>query len=106
MTDSVAQRSAQGVDDRSLLIVDDDAPFRNRLARAMEGRGFRCSTAGSVAEGVDAARAHPPCFAVLDLRLDDGSGLEVVKALREARAETRIVKFPAYADSVAPFAVS
>ena len=68
--------------ERSLLIVDDDAPLCQRLARAMERRGFVVATAESVAAGVSAATAHPPAFAVVDLRLGDGSGLEVVSALR------------------------
>ena len=71
--------------ERSLLIVDDDAPLCQRLARAMERRGFVVATAESVAAGVSAATAHPPAFAVVDLRLGDGSGLEVVTALRSAR---------------------
>ena len=82
--------------DKTLLIVDDDAPFRNRLARAMEARGFRCELAGSVAEGLVAASERPPSYAVLDLRLDDGSGLEVVEALREVRPDTRVVMLTGY----------
>ncbi len=82
--------------ERTLLIVEDDAPFRNRLARAMESRGFRVETAGSVAEGIAAAGSRPPAYAVLDLRLGDGSGLEVVTALRAARADARIVVLTGY----------
>src|SRR5512146_1486203 len=77
--------------ERTLLIVDDDAPLCQRLARAMERRGFVVSTADGVASGVAAATARPPAFAVVDLRLGDGSGLDVVGALREARPEARIV---------------
>src|ERR1700746_4065014 len=71
--------------ERSLLIVDDDAPLCQRLARAMERRGFVVATADGGAPGVAAATAHPPAFAVVDLRLGDGSGLEIVTALRGAR---------------------
>src|SRR6266481_1359335 len=71
--------------ERSLLIVDDDAPLCQRLARAMERRGFVVATADGVASGVAAATAHPPAFAVVDLRLGDGSGLDIVSALRGAR---------------------
>src|SRR5207237_3182926 len=77
--------------DRTLLIVDDDAPLCQRLARAMERRGFVVSTAEGVTAGVASATAHPPAFAVVDLRLGDGSGLDVVSALRGARPEARIV---------------
>src|SRR5256885_13310044 len=77
--------------DRTLLIVDDDAPLCQRLARAMERRGFVVSTAESVANGTAAATAQPPAFAVVDLRLGDGSGLDVVSALRVARPGARIV---------------
>src|SRR5438552_16966596 len=64
--------------DRTLLIVDDDAPLCQRLARAMERRGFIVSTAESVAAGTTAATAQAPAFAVVDLRLGAGSGLAVV----------------------------
>ncbi len=82
--------------ERTLLIVDDDAPLCQRLARAMERRGFVVSTAEGVAEGIAAATAHPPAFAVVDLRLGDGSGLDVVGALREARPGARIVVLTGY----------
>jgi two-component system response regulator RegA len=82
--------------ERTLLVVDDDAPLCQRLARAMERRGFVVSTADSVATGTAAATAQPPAFAVVDLRLGDGSGLDVVSALREARPGARIVMLTGY----------
>lgn len=82
--------------ERRLLIVDDDEPFRTRLARAMESRGYRVTTADSIESGVAAARQAPPAFAVVDLRLGEGSGLDVVKALREARGDVRIVMLTGY----------
>jgi two-component system response regulator RegA len=82
--------------ERTLLIVDDDAPLHQRLARAMERRGFIVQTADSVASGVAAAMSNPPAFAVVDLRLSDGSGLDVVSALREARPGARIVMLTGY----------
>ncbi|MGE3783846.1 MAG: ActR/PrrA/RegA family redox response regulator transcription factor [Alphaproteobacteria bacterium] len=82
--------------ERTLLIVDDDAPLCQRLARAMERRGFVVATADSVAAGVAAATANPPAFAVVDLRLGDGSGLDVVSALRGARPAIRIVVLTGY----------
>ena len=82
--------------DRRLLIVDDDAPLCQRLARAMEKRGFVVDTAESVAAGTAAARDRPPAFAVVDLRLSDGSGLDVVSALRQSRPGARIVMLTGY----------
>jgi two-component system response regulator RegA len=82
--------------ERTLLIVDDDAPLCQRLARAMERRGFVVATADSVTAGVAAATAHPPAFAVVDLRLGDGSGLDVVTVLRDARPNARIVVLTGY----------
>jgi len=82
--------------DRTLLIVDDDEPFLTRLARAMERRGFAVKSAGSVAEGIASVEASPPAFAVLDLRLADGSGLDVVTALRAKRPDARIVMLTGY----------
>ncbi len=82
--------------DRSLLLVDDDEPFVKRLAKAMEKRGFQPDTAQSVAEGRAKAIANPPAYAVVDLRLEDGNGLEVIEALREKRPDCRIVVLTGY----------
>jgi two-component system response regulator RegA len=81
---------------RSLLIVDDDPAFRTRLHRAMEKRGFRVIQAESCEAAIAAAKAEPPHYAVVDLRLTDGSGLDVVSALREARPGARIVMLTGY----------
>ena len=83
-------------DDPSLLLVDDDEPFLRRLARAMEKRGFEPEMASSVAAGKAIATARPPAYAVVDLRLEDGNGLDVVEVLREKRADTRIVVLTGY----------
>ena len=77
--------------DRSLLLVDDDEAFVKRLAKAMEKRGFAPETASSVAAGRAIAMARPPAYAVIDLRLEDGNGLDVVETLRERRPDSRIV---------------
>jgi len=82
--------------ERTLLIVDDDAPLCQRLARAMERRGFIVETAESVAAGTAAASARPAAFAVVDLRLGDGSGVAVVEALRKARPTARVVMLTGY----------
>src|SRR5260370_23624908 len=82
--------------ERTLLIVDDEEPLCQRLARAMERRVFVAAPADGVASGVAAATAHPPAFAVVDLRLGDGSGLDVVSALRGARPGARIVVLTGY----------
>jgi len=83
-------------EEKTLLLVDDDVPFLGRLARAMEGRGFTVSQAGSVAEGIRLAQSIKPRFAVVDLRLDDGSGLKVVAALHEVREEARVIVLTGY----------
>ncbi|EKF61076.1 DNA-binding response regulator [Rhizobium rosettiformans] len=82
--------------DPSLLIVDDDAPFLRRLARAMESRGFTVELAGSVAEGIAKAKEAAPAYAVVDLRLGDGTGLDVIEAIRERRSDTRIIVLTGY----------
>lgn len=82
--------------ERTLLIVDDDSAFLSRLARAMEKRQFQVETASSVAEGLARIRTHPPAYAVVDLRLDDGNGLDVVHSLRKARPEARVVMLTGY----------
>ena len=83
-------------EDKSLLIMDDDEPFLRRLAKAMEKRGFDVQTAESVAEGKAIVDASAPAFAVCDLRLGDGNGLDVVETLREKRPDARIVVLTGY----------
>jgi two-component system response regulator RegA len=83
-------------DDMSLLIVDDDEAFRTRLGRAMTKRGFVVTLAEGIQGGVAQARRRPPAFAVVDLKLADGSGLDVVAALRGARPDTHIVMLTGY----------
>ncbi len=82
--------------DKSVLILDDDAPLRTRLGRALEQRGFEVTLAGSVDEAIASARASPPAFAVVDLKLDDGSGLKAVETIREVRPESRVVMLTGY----------
>ncbi|MDC1476361.1 ActR/PrrA/RegA family redox response regulator transcription factor [Pelagibacteraceae bacterium] len=82
--------------DKSLLIVDDDNPLRDRLARAMEKKGFQVTQAESVKNGIIQANNSPPAFAVVDLRLNDGSGLEVVKELRKVKKDSRVVMLTGY----------
>ncbi|OHZ43492.1 ActR/PrrA/RegA family redox response regulator transcription factor [Agrobacterium vitis] len=82
--------------DATLLIVDDDQPFLRRLARAMETRGFQVDIASSVAEGIAKAKTAAPKYAVVDLRLGDGNGLDVIQAIRESRTDTRIIVLPGY----------
>src|SRR5690606_41912164 len=84
------------VADKSLLLVDDDRPFLNRLARAMEARGFELHTAESVGDGIEYVRSSPPAFAVVDMRLEDGTGLDVVEDLHNARHEDRVIDLPRY----------
>ena len=82
--------------DKSLLIVDDDGPFRARLARSMEKKGFIVTQAEGVKSGVNKAIEIKPAFAVIDLRLEDGNGLEVVKKIQESKRESRIVMLTGY----------
>ncbi len=82
--------------DRTLLLVDDDDSFVKRLAKAMDKRGFSTETAESVAAGRAIALTRPPAYAVVDLRLEDGNGLDVVEALREKRPDCQIVVLTGY----------
>lgn len=83
-------------EDKTLLLVDDDEPFLKRLARAMEKRGFVPEMAGSVAAGRAIATNRPPAYAVVDLRLEDGNGLDVVEVLRDKRPDCRVVVLTGY----------
>lgn len=83
--------------DRSLLIVDDDRAFLQRLARAMETRGFAVATAESVADGLSKVENGPaPAYAVVDMRLGDGNGLDVISALKRRRPEARGIILTGY----------
>jgi len=81
---------------RKLLLVDDDPPLRRSMARALERRGFEVVAVESLAEARERARAHRPQYAVLDMRLADGSGLDLVQILREIRPTVRIVIVTGY----------
>ncbi len=97
MSDEAEMTMAPGdLEDKTLLILDDDAPFRGRLGRAMSQRGFVVSAVGSVSEAMDIARMNPPAFAVLDMRLEDGSGLDVVDELHKQRDDCRVVMLTGY----------
>ncbi len=85
-----------GIIDRSLLIVEDDKAFLERLARAMEGRGFVVKACSSVAEGLATISQSAPAYAVVDLRLGDGNGLDVVSALKRARPDARAIVLTGY----------
>jgi len=91
---SIPLSSAPG--ERSLLIVEDDKSFLQRLARAMEGRGFVVATAESVADGLLQVEKTPPAFAVVDMRLGDGNGLDVISAIKKRRPEARAIILTGY----------
>lgn len=95
--ETAAEAEAEAIGpDKSLLLVDDDGPFLRRLARAMEVRGFAVESAESVAEGLAKVRRNAPKFAVIDMRLQDGNGLDVIGAIRERRDDTRIIVLTGY----------
>ena len=79
MVDLANLKKLSDFDNKSLLIVDDDNPFRDRLARAMEKKGFEVFQAEGVQKGILSVKEKKLAFAVVDLRLADGNGLEVVK---------------------------
>lgn len=95
-SEPTGQIDLESLDDRSLLIIDDDRPFRQRLARAMEKRGFDVESAESVEEGMALVREIRPAFAVVDLRLEDGNGLDIVTVLHEVRGDARVVMLTGY----------
>jgi two-component system response regulator RegA len=82
--------------EKTLLIVEDDKPFLQRLASAMQTRGFAVTTAESVAEGLQRVEHDAPAFAVVDMRLGDGNGLDVISALKRSRPEARAIILTGY----------
>ena len=104
MNSTVGIKKITDFTDKSLLLVDDDNPFRERLARAMEKKGFEVIQAEGVKKGIDAVKSKKPAFAVVDLRLNDGNGLEVVKEIQNSNENSRIVMLTGYGNI--PTAVS
>jgi two-component system, response regulator RegA len=82
--------------ERSMMIVDDDKPFLHRLARAMETRGFEVSAAESVADALSLVQNVAPAFAVVDMRLGDGVGLDIIVALKKRRPDARVILLSGY----------
>lgn len=95
MTDEPVSAGEIG-EDKTLLLVDDDGPFLRRLSRAMEVRGFEVVAAESVSEGLAKVRIAAPKYAVVDMRLGDGNGLNVIEAIREKRSDTRMIILTGY----------
>ena len=87
---------SSAVEGKTLLLVDDDKPFLNRLARAMESRGFKVYTAETVAAGIAETRGNPPDYAVVDMRLEDGNGLDVIETLHRTRPQARAIVLTGY----------
>jgi len=81
---------------RNLLILDDDRPFLTRLGKAMETRGYHVTLAACVAEGLQAIKTGKPDFAIIDVRLTDGNGLDVIAELKRQHPETRALVLTGY----------
>ena len=100
MTDTPTRATSSIVgpvpNERLLLIVEDDKSFLQRLARAMEGRGFVVTTAETVADGLLQVEKAAPAFAVVDMRLGDGNGLDVISAIKKRRPEARAIILTGY----------
>ena len=83
-------------EDKTLLIVDDDDPLRNRLSRAMTQKGFEVSDAKTIENAIKMVKSNPPKFALVDLRLEDGNGLDVIKEINKQKSDARIVMLTGY----------
>lgn len=81
----------------SLLLVDDDATFREVLTQALSRRGFKVSGAANVADALQWAEQNPPEYAVVDLKMPGESGLQLVARLKQLDEHTRIVMLTGYA---------
>jgi len=81
---------------RAVLIVDDDERFRTRLARAFRERGYVTYEAADVPDARHVLDTHAMTHAVVDLRLPNGSGLDIVRAVRAANPDAMIVVLTGY----------
>ena len=96
MKNDATLQNLTNFDNKTLLIVDDNNPFRERLGRAMEKKGFEVIQAGSVKSGIETVKIKKPGFAVVDLRLADGNGLDVVKEIQNSNSSSRIIMLTGY----------
>ena len=96
MENSKLSKKISDYEDKSLLVVDDDTPFRERLSRAMDKKGFKVTQAESVKNGIESVIKLKPAFAVIDLRLGDGNGIEVVKKIQKLKKDSRVVMLTGY----------
>lgn len=96
MSEDLSFRPDELPEDRSLVVVDDDKPFLQRIVRAMETRGFDVRGASSVSEGIDLIRERAPAFAVVDMRLEDGNGLDVIAELAHLKPDARAIVLTGY----------
>lgn len=96
MSDDLSFKQDELPADRSLMIVDDDRAFAQRLSRAMEQRGFEVRTGHSIAEGLEIIRQKAPAFAIVDMRLEDGNGLDVIAELSKTRPNARAIVLTGY----------
>lgn len=87
---------AHEVGGRSVLVVDDEDLFRNRLVQALHDRGFEATGAADVDEALALAREETPECAIVDLRMPRRSGLHLVRALHQLDPTTRIVVLTGY----------
>ncbi|MDC7682604.1 ActR/PrrA/RegA family redox response regulator transcription factor [Asticcacaulis sp. BYS171W] len=96
LTASAIEAHVAALADRSLILLDDDAPFRQRLARALESRGFSVTAVDSVAAALKVIESDPPAFGVMDMRLEDGNGLKAIETLHQARPDARAIMLTGY----------
>ncbi|WP_087464366.1 response regulator transcription factor [Oleiphilus messinensis] len=80
-----------------MLVVDDDDVLRSVLCRAMQKRGFNIATAGNVEQAIVIASQNKIDFALVDLKLPDASGLQLIERLRGLKPNLAIVMLTGYA---------
>ena len=81
---------------KSLLVVDDDLPFRERLSRSMQKKGFEVDSADSFASALEIIEKQNYDYAIVDMRLTDGSGLELIKKIQIKNPGTQSLLLTGY----------
>jgi two-component system, response regulator RegA len=81
---------------KSLMVVEDDEPLMQSLARAMEAQGFRVIAAKTVADASSQIQVSAPEYAAVDMRLHDGCGLDVISLLKQQRPDVRAIILTGY----------
>ena len=81
---------------KELILIDDDLPFSNRLSKSMEKKGFNVESFNNINKSIERINKKFFDYAIVDMRLEDGSGLELIKFIKNKNPKTRSLLLTGY----------